>query len=646
VSRRIPGSDPSDNAISFQLWGSFDWDSISNNGGDPNVALLETRFYTNANFQAVSPSGDTSSAADDIGGMLARPQWSYDPSSGNLGYYGTLNRLTDLGDQSGIIDFWIDDAAQIQIPLTFSYYSMNFYDMINEADDTPDGGEFGSFLEWIQTRLTDPDHEFLGQTTFANLQQNDSDNIYLNAYVSPPTGDWNDVMGGLASDAVSNLIHLHGYGKIVGWVVRNRAMNTWDDADINAGVLSNPCTLAEVLDLIEYQILSELIGLASTAPGSDDTASIDVWGIGVADMPKRNSSSMQINGYNVDYDADYFQQSNVKIFDLKAVGGWIDASDGPEILVPNSRMDQVFIHTQDDSIKIAADNYQAYGITVWQGNAGGVVNVGNYGVFADEITYANIDGVYVHRITQANDQSWDGRGGMITSRMGAWAPDVHNVWLKNFFVPSLGGDLQYDASGGSQGLKGPNVIYRAFAIGLLPTAEAYHGWTNDYTSLYNWNIIESEIFVNPLAVSLIYAGGDYFNADVYKQRFGNKPCGYIGDINFYDPSASTVDEVNFSAFKIYPEGDFSWYYAIWPNGDENADFDTCNGGLEGWAIADDGSWIGLPSGVYTMDWPDWKPTTEDGREVADWGAYPAVGGDDGNLINVPFLCPQRRALVV
>merc|ERR1711939_557174 len=116
-------------------------------------------------------------------------------------------------------------------------------------------------------------------------------------------------------------------------------------------------------------------------------------------MPKRNQSSMQFNGYNVDYDADYFKQTNVKIFDLKAVGGWIDASDGPEIMVPNSRVDQLFLHIQDDSIKVGADNYQAYGITVWQGNAGGVVNVGNYGCFGSEIAYANIDGVYVHRIT-------------------------------------------------------------------------------------------------------------------------------------------------------------------------------------------------------------------------------------------------------
>merc|ERR1719181_1526318 len=132
-----------------------------------------------------------------------------------------------------------------------------------------------------------------------------------------------------------------------------------------------------------------------------------------------------------------------------------------------------FLHIADDNIKMCSDNFQALGNTVWQGNSGGIVHIGAYGTIPYEIKTANVQGLYVHRITQGGEQ-WDGRGGMIVMRAGYLCPSISGVYIQDVYLPSLGGDQQCDASGSNcKGLKGPNTIYRAFALGFEPTG----GWT-------------------------------------------------------------------------------------------------------------------------------------------------------------------------
>jgi hypothetical protein len=53
--------------------------------------------------------------------------------------------------------------------------------------------------------------------------------------------------------------------------------------------------------------------------------------------------------------------------------------EGPEVLGRNSYFEKLYLHVNDDTLKLAARNLQSKFTTVIQGNSGGVVNLDSYG---------------------------------------------------------------------------------------------------------------------------------------------------------------------------------------------------------------------------------------------------------------------------
>merc|ERR1712072_778864 len=98
-----------------------------------------------------------------------------------------------------------------------------------------------------------------------------------------------------------------------------------------------------------------------------------------------------------------------------------------------------FLPYVDDSIKIGATGAQYHQTVVFQGNAGAVVNMGMYGATWKNIQWATVSDVFVHRITQKNDQ-FDGAGGMLVIRAGEGSPNIQNITVSRVYVPALGGD--------------------------------------------------------------------------------------------------------------------------------------------------------------------------------------------------------------
>jgi len=122
--------------------------------------------------------------------------------------------------------------------------------------------------------------------------------------------------------------------------------------------------------------------------------------------------------------------------DYKQCGSWLTASDGPEVMGTGSLLMYMNILTADDSIKMAVTGITFQQITLFQGNAGGAVNIGSY---RDGLTTGmSVDGLYAHRVLQKG-AAFDGKGGLIVTRNGCTGSKIKDSWITNLFVPSLGG---------------------------------------------------------------------------------------------------------------------------------------------------------------------------------------------------------------
>lgn len=147
--------------------------------------------------------------------------------------------------------------------------------------------------------------------------------------------------------------------------------------------------------------------------------------------------------------------------DYKQCGSWLTASDGPEVMGTGSLLMYMNILTADDSIKMAVTGITFQQITLFQGNAGGAVNIGSY---RDGLTTGmSVDGLYAHRVLQKG-AAFDGKGGLIVTRNGCTGSKIKDSWITNLFVPSLGGVFE----NGDGGRQGPNVMfmYRLFSHGF------------------------------------------------------------------------------------------------------------------------------------------------------------------------------------
>jgi hypothetical protein len=317
---------------------------------------------------------------------------------------------------------------------------------------------------------------------------NEAQNELARAFAQSPettTGDFEITYVGTANARTRMHLGVTGCGRIDGQQIADRPDYTAHG--FNRLIPGETTTMfasrgnddhgnsATTRDLAEYQIDSGLISLASGATGG---FAVTLSGITIANAPTRHQAAVNVNVVTmpmasleelVSHRADPGANNRpVSVRDVKVVGNWRHAADGPEIGGDGSVVEQVYLHIADDAIKISAKNVAYRHATVIQGDIGGVINLGSYG-FNRGVEGSRLDGIYVHRVTQ---KRWhtrqgtvvqdDNRGGLITTRtgnfnfLGQGSNGLTEVHITGLYVPSLLID-------GEQ----INAVARVSAIGVM-----------------------------------------------------------------------------------------------------------------------------------------------------------------------------------
>lgn len=235
-------------------------------------------------------------------------------------------------------------------------------------------------------------------------------------------------------------------------------------------------------EIAEYLIDSNLVSLASAAP---DAFAIRIDGLTVASAPTRHQAAVNVNVVTTPMAslaeliaAKVDRAANNRpawLHDVKVVGNWVHAADGPEVGGDGSVIDQLFVHVADDAIKIAANDLRVSDVTVLQGDVGGVLNIGSYG-YNRGVAGSRIDGVYVHRVLhklwqlatpQAQD---DDRGALITTRTGNFSflgqgqrgrgAGLTDVYVRGLHVPKLLDARRFPD-------RDVNAVTRIYAVGVM-----------------------------------------------------------------------------------------------------------------------------------------------------------------------------------
>ena len=349
-------------------------------------------------------------------------------------------------------------------------------------------------------------------------------------------------------------IEVGGYGRINGY---EQAIEAYPSNSKEAFMDDSQKNFAQ------YRVYSGLLVLSSkySSPTDVSTPAIDVKGITVGFGPKRNSGAVQLNApyakaassltdTNIGFDSNNFK---VNVSDLKVVGNWIDAADGPEIMGQNSTVESLYLHVNDDSIKVAVNGIKISDVTVLQGDTGGVVDLGSYGYNRGSIKGAVVDGVYVHRITHTT--GYDDYNGLVTTRLCPVKPlndfnvlvsSLENATVQNLQVNKVG-DI--------------NTVQRPAAIGVLASA---NGVTSSFcerptasmVTISNIRLLNWNVYVEPSEDSKLYNNGTVsgLNAE-------NKAIQYnwvYPSVAFFD--SNFLNNVPENAVRLYPANSV-WYAA-------------------------------------------------------------------------------------
>lgn len=383
--------------------------------------------------------------------ILTRPAWqcSTDNSLLRMTYSGSL---VSLALKTGVCDICIHDGVCIEIPLTSSFATLPY---LKYAGGGPSGAN--------QTLMD----EFLQQHVAGSSEVHASP--FLECVVS-----WEDpvnVRSWIKSLPTTCRVCVRGMGALDG----TRLLATWgSDIQPLNDLIQSKVTLGQLLRRVEYEILS---GLLEIDAHQDSTycPAIVVEGLSIISPPKRYKSSVQLNGYNV-YDVSNSDNrpvpsGSVEVCDLKLLGGWSAASNGPETLATGSSFRMCLYHLASDAIRLGASCLRYSCTTLLQGNAGGCVNVGCDGRLPMPISDICTRDIFVHRVCQIDGQS-DGLGALITSRNSGTGGSVSHCRISNLHVPFLGGSLtsQSVTESNEASLRGPNVFWRVSAIGYLVSA--------------------------------------------------------------------------------------------------------------------------------------------------------------------------------
>ena len=312
----------------------------------------------------------------------------------------------------------------------------------------------------------------------------------------------------------------------------------------------------------DYKVLTGQLILNSSA-GVEFP--IDVSGITIANSPIRHDAAVKLNfvssceGGTRPYIGYRSGNAPVKIFDVKRVV-WNGASDAFEV-GQGSYVGHSWILSADDSIKISAPNQRFENMTVLQGNAGGVVNIGSYG-YNLGTEGSSVEGVYVPRIVQGGEFGDDisdprqGQGGATAVIQTLTCPlknnrnedqKVTDVTINNFTIAALGGD---DIQNGV----GVNSYNRPFALGIQDMSSFCSGPWSDVT-FGNFQFTNMDFYGNPRRKSLMYVSLAYatnVNVNMLPIRFCAGPDNSANCDPFPPPlpSSSTDRPVTF-----WPSGD-------------------------------------------------------------------------------------------
>jgi hypothetical protein len=484
-----------------------------------------TALEADANFAKVAGKQSDS--------HLNRPQYFADVDNENkLSFKGTLCNV----DAATGVNLFLGRQTTLYVPLTngMSTYSGTMYTK-NQDGTFQYGGKTWTYKEALKQVLENLKTERPTTWKYASQQTQD-----LIKQIDHGGGVcFYGTSGAIAykslswSYEINSRVDIGGYGRIDGGRFADQSRF------VESSGTAVPWTyykLSEVLDNLEFWVGSGLLDVASgwnlnnKAPGN---FAIDVWGLTVSQGAARGKGSVDLNtpwnsfstGKGEPQPQAALNNAPVNVLDLKVVGNWLDAADGPEVMGEHSRLTGVYIHAADDSIKAAVSDLAMKEITVLQGNVGGVVDFGSYGYSrVDTVTGTvhdmSLRDIRVHRVTQTTggyDESKgeNGKGtystagnplqlnGLFTTRNSAFNPttnggyggSIENVVLNGFGVADLGGDYAR-----SSGLKGPNTFYRAYALGFIPnsyfgsTAEAKH----IATAFSNWSFQFPEYVKNNL----------------------------------------------------------------------------------------------------------------------------------------------------
>ena len=277
------------------------------------------------------------------------------------------------------------------------------------------------------------------------------------------------------------MLVVSGTGRVNGWniISRTRAQYGW--------------TETPTVETSFYDVGAEMLRYSSYySRRAAGKSGIDVSGVTFAWTPRLNHGAIQLNEltypmvslteayangtWNPDVnqiDGATFANTNVKFFDYKQLGSWVGESDGPEIMSPYTDADKLYLHVNDDSIKLRSYHSTFNDVTVLQGDAGRAVSYA-YGYDNGDVYGTSVTGLWVHRNISTNTDDvgealvWIGISpGKYWWRAVEGRPlGLSFTSTEEVFVPSItGGSNGYDA----------NQVVRPMAIEI--------GWQARYLQL-------------------------------------------------------------------------------------------------------------------------------------------------------------------
>jgi hypothetical protein len=363
---------------------------------------------------------------------LTRPAWAACLPGPRSRYLGTLVALEGL---CGTCVISIQDAAAVQIPLTASFAELPVLQYV------PGTGPPGASQADVDSYL---------------------ERVLPGSASAPPSPllqcrvTWTgDIKDALKSARTKCRVVVRGTGALDGSRLLLRGIEL---KPLHAALVKGQVTLGDVLERMEYEILSGLLELdAERSKG----VAISISGLQVLCPPKRYRSAVQINGYNAWPARAAAPLGSVAVSDLKILGGWTDESDGPETLAPNSHFSNCLYHAAASSVKLGASGLRCKAITLLQGNAGGCVNIGCRGLLPARVKDMAASGIFIHRICQATERTC-GQGALVTSGNVCVGGSVQTCTVSQVTVPYLGGARF------SEAVQGPNVYWRVCEVGFCP----------------------------------------------------------------------------------------------------------------------------------------------------------------------------------